>query len=121
MDKNEELVVTTSTLEESLQKLREKGPKYRLILDSFDSADSMLTKLAELRKQAGLTQRELADLTGIRQPQLARYEKCNEYPRLDIFIRIADALKFNVVFQKQASKKTKDKSGASEDHKYARW
>lgn len=120
MEKNEELVVTTSTLEETFQELREEGPMYRIILDSFDSADAMLTKLAELRKAAGLTQRELADLTGIRQPQLARYEKCNEYPRLDIFIRIADALKFNVIFQKQASKKAKDKSGAAEDHKYVR-
>ena len=121
MEKNEEeLVVTTSTLEETFQELREEGPMYRIILDSFDSADAMLTKLAELRKAAGLTQRELADLTGIRQPQLARYEKCIECPRLDIFIRIADALKFNVVLKKQASKKVKDKSGATIDHKYAR-
>ena len=121
MEKNKELRVTgTSTLHESIQKVREQGPMYRIVMDSFDTSDAMLKRLAELRKQAGLTQRELADLTGIRQPQLARYEKCVECPRLDIFIRIADALKFNVVLQKQASKKTKVKSGDAEEHKYVR-
>ena len=106
MGKNKELRVTgTSTLEETLEELRNKNETYRLIFDSFDITNAMMKKLVELRKEAGLSQRDLAELTNIKQPQIARYETCEESPGLDNFVRIVDALNYRLVFEKKNEKK----------------
>ena len=111
MDKDKELkVYGTSTLEESLQKVRELSETNRIVLDSFNTADAIMKKLVELRKEAGLSQRDLAKLTGMRQPQIARYETLDEYPRLDTFIRILDALNYSINLQKKTEKKDKKSS-----------
>lgn len=108
MGKDKELkVYGTSTLEESLQELRNIDERYRILLDSFDTADAIMKKLVELRKEAGLSQRDLAKLTGMRQPQIARYETLDEYPRLDTFLRIIDALKYQISLEKKSNKTNK--------------
>lgn len=108
MGKDKELkVYGTSTLEESLEEFRNMDERYRILLDSFDLADSIMKKLVELRKEAGLSQRDLARLTGMRQPQIARYETLDEYPRLDTFLRIVDALNFQINLEKKSNKTRK--------------
>ena len=95
------VVVETLSTEEVLNGFRNLGEKYRLALDSYEKAERMLKVLVSFRHELSLTQRELAELTNIKQPQLARYERCIEYPRIDTFFRIADALKLNVYFEKK--------------------
>lgn len=102
MEKNEKQKITrVLSTEDVLKSFKDLGEKYRLALDSYEKADRMLKALASFRVEIGLTQRELSELTNIKQPQLARYEKCQEYPRIDTFFRIADALKLNVYFEKK--------------------
>lgn len=111
MDKNKELkVYGTSTLEDSLRKVRELSETNRIVLDSFYTAKNILNHLAKLRKESGLSQRDLAKLTGMKQPQIARYEKHKEYPRLDTFLRILDALNYNIELQKKNEVSSKQKS-----------
>ena len=108
MDKNEELkVYGTSTLEESLNYLRNMDESHRILFDSFDIVDEIIKKLVDLRKAAGLSQRDLAKLSGMRQPQIARYETQDEYPRLDNFIRIVEALNCKIKIEKKNEKTTK--------------
>lgn len=46
-------------------------------------------RLRDLREDHDLTQREVAEMLGIRQPQYARYEKgCRDLPT-DLLIRLA--------------------------------
>lgn len=114
MGKDKELkVYGTSTLEESLEYLRNKDERYRILLDSFDTSDAIMKKLVELRKEAGLSQRDLARLTGMRQPQIARYETLDEYPRLDTFLRIIDALKYQISLEKKSNKSNKPSKNSS--------
>lgn len=102
MEKNDRSIVTgTLTTDEALEGFRGLGEKYRLILDSYEKAERMLDALASFRRELGYTQRDLADLANIKQPQLARYEKHLEFPRIDTFFRIADALKLNVYLEKK--------------------
>jgi len=53
--------------------------------------------IARLREKRGWSQRELAKVTGIKQPQIARIEKGGQMPTLDTLWRLADALKAKVV------------------------
>jgi len=49
--------------------------------------------VAEIRKRAGLTQKELADLSGVAQPNIAAYEKGTRQPSARMLRRLADAAK----------------------------
>lgn len=49
-------------------------------------------QIARLRIQRGLTQAQLAEMVGTRQPSIARLEKGNSIPSLSFLKRIADAL-----------------------------
>jgi len=48
--------------------------------------------VAQLREQRGMSQRDLARQTGIKQPQIARLEKGDQLPTLDTLWRLLDAL-----------------------------
>lgn len=52
--------------------------------------------LAEMREARGLTQRDLAAMTGIKQPMLARIER-GQVPTLPILRRLAAALDARIV------------------------
>jgi predicted transcriptional regulator len=49
-------------------------------------------KVAERRQGLGLSQRELAELTGTTQSAIARLEAGGRPPRIDTLLRIAEAL-----------------------------
>jgi len=49
-------------------------------------------QIARLRIQRGLTQAQLAEMIGTRQPSIARLENGNSIPSLSFLKRIADAL-----------------------------
>jgi transcriptional regulator with XRE-family HTH domain len=49
-------------------------------------------RVAERRIELGMSQRELAELTGTTQSAIARLEAGGRPPRIDTLLRIADAL-----------------------------
>jgi transcriptional regulator with XRE-family HTH domain len=49
-------------------------------------------EVAEQRKAQGLSQKELAELTGTTQSAIARLESGGRPPRIDTLLRIAEAL-----------------------------
>lgn len=53
---------------------------------------ALAVQVAEERVRRGLTQTELAQLTGTTQSAVARLEKGTRPPRLDTLLRIANAL-----------------------------
>lgn len=63
---------------------------------------AVVRQLIALREQRGLSQRELADRAGMKQPQLARLETGQVEPKLDTLQRLAKAMgcHVQVTFQK---------------------
>ena len=53
---------------------------------------ALAARVAEQRRDRGLSQRELADLCGTTQSAIARVERGARPPRLDTLLRIAGAL-----------------------------
>ena len=53
-------------------------------------------RLIEQRKLNKITQRELADRLGIKQPSYIRYEKGESEPSLENLVKIADAFDISV-------------------------
>jgi ribosome-binding protein aMBF1 (putative translation factor) len=53
--------------------------------------------IAKLREKRGWSQRKLAEVTGIKQPQIARIEMGRQTPTLETLWKLADALGAEVV------------------------
>jgi transcriptional regulator with XRE-family HTH domain len=49
-------------------------------------------RLVELRRAAGLTQKQLAERLGVRHPTISRFETGHDMPTSEMLVRIADAL-----------------------------
>src|SRR5437763_17041828 len=54
-------------------------------------------KVASRRGEVGLSQRELAELTGTTQSAIARLERGGRPPRIDTLLNIADALQCDLI------------------------
>ena len=76
-------------LRERLAKVEDRGWFFAAIAD----------KVAERRQELGLSQRELAELTGTTQSAIARLEAGGRPPRIDTLLRIADALDCDLVVE----------------------
>lgn len=50
------------------------------------------TKIKEIRKQKGLTQKQLGDLCGIADSNIRKYENGKQNPKIETLQKIADAL-----------------------------
>lgn len=67
-------------------------PKVKAAYDALEPA----YQLARLRIAKGLTQEELAERTGLKQPNIARMETGRATPTLDTLRRVAEALGYRV-------------------------
>jgi transcriptional regulator with XRE-family HTH domain len=56
----------------------------------------IIDELIEIRKEKGLTQRELAEAANLAQPAIARLESKAVTPQLDTLLKIAAALGYDL-------------------------
>ena len=52
----------------------------------------IITALIEAREEKGISQRQLEELSGVKQPQIARMERGNADPRLGTLLRLLNAM-----------------------------
>ena len=52
--------------------------------------------IKKMREQRGLTQKQLADLIGVAQQHVSRWENGNHRPSIDILMKIAEILNCNI-------------------------
>lgn len=63
-----------------------------LALQLHDERENFLRTLVDLRKQSGLTQKDVAERIGVTQPAVAEFEHYDANPRLDTILRYALAV-----------------------------
>ena len=56
----------------------------------------LIGKMIEIREKKGLTQRQLAELTGMKQPAIARLEKLQKIPHLTTLIKFLAPLGYKL-------------------------
>ena len=56
----------------------------------------LIGKLIEAREQKGLSQRELAELSGVKQPAIARLESMKTTPQIDTLFKIVNPLGYTL-------------------------
>ena len=71
----------------------------RNVNDTIKIAENLgflVSELVKFRVDKGLTQRDLAEITGLKQSAIARFEKLNAIPRMDTVITIAHFLGYTL-------------------------
>ena len=58
----------------------------------IDLRVALITSLVEARKEQGLSQRDLEERSGVKQPQIARMERGDSNPQLDTLLKVLAAM-----------------------------
>lgn len=77
----------TRTLNEQLT-----DPNFKKEWDALQPERDMITSMIKARNEAGLTQKELAALTGIQQSNISRIEQGDYNPSVKLLQRIAEGM-----------------------------
>lgn len=81
------------TFDEMWEDLKSNGTKeeQRTLQTAEDVSNVMLSIISE-RIEQGLSQKELAERTGLKQSAIARMERLQVMPRIDTVVKVANAL-----------------------------
>ena len=67
----------------------------------IDLEKSLIDAVVEAREQSGLTQKQLSELCGIKQPVIARLESAAHSPQINSIIRILKPLGYTLAVVKE--------------------
>lgn len=69
--------------------------------DEIKTEYALVRKIAETRKEMGLTQQKLADKIGVKQQVISRFENERHTPNLSNFIKILNGLDLEISIDKK--------------------
>jgi len=74
-----------------------KDPRFAEDLAEASAEARLAVALARMREERGWSQRKLAEITGMKQPQIARLERSGQTPSLETLWRLASAFEAQIV------------------------
>lgn len=85
------------SLDKMLENIKSKNENSKRTIESAENTIKIINKIEKARIDLGMTQRDLADKCGIKQPALARIETCKVIPKLNTIISIAKAVGVEII------------------------
>ena len=67
---------------------------------------ALIGKMIEAREEKGLSQRELAEISGIKQPAIARLERMKATPQIDTLFKVLHPLGYTIEIVPLSSRQT---------------
>ena len=89
------------TFEDVWEGLKASGEEEKIFFEAAEETARIINDLAEERIRSGISQRQLADMTGLKQSAIARMESLQSTPRLDTLVRVANALNIKMELTKE--------------------
>lgn len=75
--------------------INEKGREV-VVRNQLETRRKMLEQLVAYRKALGLTQKDLADRMGVSRPNISRFESEDYNPTIDMIVKVADSMGYDV-------------------------
>ena len=72
--------------------INDEKQEFHIEVETKAFANQIVKSLIAERKRQGLTQQEIADITGMKAPNVTRIESCKFIPTLEVLMRYAKAL-----------------------------
>ncbi|MCQ2536033.1 MAG: helix-turn-helix transcriptional regulator [Lachnospiraceae bacterium] len=94
MNPNKEIKKLNNEYKKIEKEKNERFVKYMELINTLvkGKADSIVNELINERKRQGLTQQDIADRTGVKTPNIARFEGKKTIPTFQFLEKYADAL-----------------------------
>lgn len=94
-------VIKVKNWEEVKNNVKSMEPEEK---EEIEIVSKLVAEIIERRLELGLSQRDLAALSGVKQPAIARFETLGTIPRLDTLIKIMKVLgmKLSVIYEEEA-------------------
>ncbi|MCM1305870.1 MAG: helix-turn-helix domain-containing protein [Bacteroides sp.] len=77
-------------------KQKQISEQEKLRIETGEDIARIITDIIEYRNDNGISQRDIAEKTGLKQPAIARMEKLDTMPRLDTISLIANAIGYKL-------------------------
>ena len=85
---------------EELENVIKEDSKMMDYVNEFNREYELIQKLVSFRKEAGLTQKDVAKKSGLTQQMISRIEKYDNSPTLSNFMKYIEAIGVDLVIQK---------------------
>ena len=93
------------TFDELWEGIKETGEEDKKELLAAEQISRIIESMVRIRKDKGLSQRELAKICGVKQSAIARMETLQVMPRLDTLVKIAQGLGAELHLEEEITKK----------------
>jgi len=78
--------------------INDEKQEFHIEVETKAFANQIVKSLIAERKRQGLTQQEIADITGMKAPNVTRIESCKFTPTLEVLMRYAKAVGKEICF-----------------------
>ncbi|MGI5823156.1 MAG: helix-turn-helix transcriptional regulator [Dethiobacteria bacterium] len=75
--------------------------KFAAAYSEVENEYKLIREVVKARKEQGLTQQELADMVGVKQQVISRFEREKHIPTLDNFLKILDGVGLELKLEKK--------------------
>lgn len=84
-----------------IDELKNENQSFKQLYEEYKQEKAIIEKIVKSRKKQNLSQRDLAKLTGLKQPAIARFETLEATPNLDTLLKIINALGLKIEIKDQ--------------------
>ena len=92
----EDMTMKKNNIDTFLIELEKNNETFKKWGDLYRIEENIIKTIISTRKKKGLTQKEVAEMTGLKQLAIARIENNVNSPQLDTLIKILDALDLKI-------------------------
>ncbi|MBN3489954.1 helix-turn-helix transcriptional regulator [Acholeplasma equirhinis] len=83
-------------IENVIKQIEDKNETLQIWRKQYESQKKIIDKIISVRKSKGITQKQLAEMTGLKQSAIARIESFSNSPQLDTLVKISFALDLKI-------------------------
>lgn len=84
------------TFDQVMEDLKKVGPEHKRMVETSESVNRLVDQIVNERIKQGLSQRDLAKKSGLKQPAIARFETLETLPTISTLVKITNALNLKV-------------------------
>lgn len=96
MENEKKRVVGLVSLDEALANFANKSKENKDVLERSEKISSLISRIVDERNFMGYSQRDLAEITGIKQPMIARIERLETMPRIDTLFKLLHGVNLDI-------------------------
>ena len=93
------------SMNELLERLKAENPSKEMLYDTAERTASIVSAFHTQRLKIGMTQRDVANATGIKQPMIARIETGCTIPRLDTMEKLLSSVNLSLSVEEKTKVK----------------